>query len=235
MSQTMTIDDIWKLFQETNRMFQESKEKSDRDIEETRRILRESSAKAELDIEETRRILREYSAEADLRFKETDREFKEIALGFKETERVVKEVSRQIGQLGSRWGEFVEGLIAPACINLFTRRGIPVDEVFPRVRKKLGDQHMEIDLLVANTVAAVLVEVKSNLKVEDVRNHLERLNQFKSFFPRYADCTVYGAVAGIVIDADADQFAMNKGLFVIVQSGETVKLANDEHFTPKTW
>jgi len=94
---------------------------------------------------------------------------------------------------------------------------------------------MEIDLLVANTIAAVLVEVKSNLRVEDVRNHLDRLSKFKSFFPRYADCTVYGAVAGIVIDANADQFAINQGLFVIVQSGETVCIANDEHFVPKTW
>ncbi len=224
MRQTKTIDDIWKLFQETNRLFQESKEKSEKDFEETRRIMRENRAETERMFQETER-----------RFQETDREFKEVAQGFKETERVVKEVSRQIGQLGSRWGEFVEGLIAPACIDMFTKRGIPVDEVYPRIRKKLGGQHMEIDLLVANTVAAVLVEVKSNLKVEDVRNHLERLSQFKSFFPRYADCTIYGAVAGIVIDADADLFAMNKGLFVIAQSGETVDIANDPNFVPRTW
>ncbi|HIJ84798.1 MAG TPA: DUF3782 domain-containing protein [Magnetococcales bacterium] len=216
MTQAVTIDDIWKLFQETDRQFKET----DRQFKETNQQFKEIALRFR---------------ETDLKFQETDREFKEIALGFKETERVVKEVSRQIGQLGSRWGEFLEGLIAPACIDMFTKRGIPVDEVYPRVRKKRGSKHMEIDLLVANTVAAVLVEVKSNLKVEDVRNHMERLSQFKSFFPRYADCTVYGAVAGIVIDAEADQFAMNRGLFVIAQSGETVHIANDEHFVPKTW
>ncbi|MBF8273792.1 MAG: hypothetical protein HW380_2897 [Magnetococcales bacterium] len=216
MTQAVTIDDIWKLFQETDRQFKET----DRQFKETNQQFKEIALRFR---------------ETDLKFQETDREFKEIALGFKETERVVKEVSRQIGQLGSRWGEFVEGMIAPACIDMFTQRGIPVDEVYPRARKKLGGKHMEIDLLVANTVAAVLVEVKSNLKVEDVRDHMERLSQFKSFFPRYADCTIYGAVAGIVIDADADKFAMNRGLFVIAQSGETVHIANDEHFVPKTW
>jgi len=137
--------------------------------------------------------------------------------------------------LGGRWGEFVEGLIEPACIDMFTKRGIPVDDVFSRARRKRGGQTMEIDLLVANTVAAVLVEVKSNLRVEDVHNHLERLDQFKIFFPRYADCMAYGAVAGIVIDADADQFAINKGLFVIAQSGESVHIVNDENFVPKIW
>ncbi|MBF0159176.1 MAG: hypothetical protein HQL58_06590 [Magnetococcales bacterium] len=94
---------------------------------------------------------------------------------------------------------------------------------------------MEIDLLVANTVAAVLVEVKSHLKVEDVRDHLERLGRFKSFFPRYANCQVYGAVAGIVVDSDADRFAIHQGLFVIVQSEDAVRIANDKAFVPRTW
>ncbi|MBF0160270.1 MAG: hypothetical protein HQL58_12185 [Magnetococcales bacterium] len=52
---------------------------------------------------------------------------------------------------------------------------------------------------------------------------------------RYTNCTVYGAVAGIAIDASADQFAMNQGLFVIVQSGDTVQIANDGDFEPRTW
>ncbi|HIJ83398.1 MAG TPA: DUF3782 domain-containing protein, partial [Magnetococcales bacterium] len=248
MSQTITIDDIWRLFQETNRLFQESqqsqkesqqasqqesqreREQSRREWEQSRREweqsrreweqsirewdrrFQESKRKSDYDLEETRRFLRESSAETDRKFQETDRKFQETDRKFQETDRVVKEVSRQIGQLGGRWGEFVEGLVAPACIDMFTKRGIPVDEVFPRVKKTIGDQRVEIDLLVANTVAAILVEVKSNLKVEDVRTHLERLEKFKSFFPRYADCTVYGAVAGIVIDAEADRFAMNKGL-----------------------
>ncbi|MBF0124937.1 MAG: DUF3782 domain-containing protein, partial [Magnetococcales bacterium] len=107
--------------------------------------------------------------------------------------------------------------------------------VYSRVKKTVAGQNMEIDILVANTIDAVLVEVKSNLTVEDVRNHLERLKRFKSFFNRYADCKVYGAVAGIAIDAGADQFAINQGLFVIVQSGDSVQIANDKEFKPRTW
>ncbi|MEO5341637.1 MAG: hypothetical protein H7837_14170, partial [Magnetococcus sp. MYC-9] len=138
-------------------------------------------------------------------------------------------------RLGGRWGEFVEGLIAPSCIAMFAERGIQVDEVYPRVKKSIAGQEMEIDLLVANTVDVVLVEVKSHLTVEDVRHHLKKMEQFKGFFPRYAGCQAYGAVAGVVVDAQADQFAMNQGLFVIVQSGETVRLANDLAFKPRVW
>ncbi|MBF0127168.1 MAG: DUF3782 domain-containing protein, partial [Magnetococcales bacterium] len=43
---------------------------------------------------------------------------------------------------------------------------------------------------------------------------------------------VMGAVAGILMDHDAESFAMEHGLFVIVQSGENVKLANGPDFVP---
>ncbi|HIJ84483.1 MAG TPA: DUF3782 domain-containing protein, partial [Magnetococcales bacterium] len=62
-----------------------------------------------------------------------------------------------------------------------------------------------------------------------------RLQQFKEFFPRYADCRVIGAVAGIVTEDKAAQFARNQGLFVIVQSGEAVALANEPEFKPRMW
>ncbi|MBF8274899.1 MAG: DUF3782 protein [Magnetococcales bacterium] len=218
MPQELTLEDIWMLFRETSRLFQESKERSERDLEETRRILRESSA------------------ETDRRSQETDRKFQETDRKLQETGRIVKEVSRQIGQLGGRWGEFVEGLIAPACETLFLDRGIPVHRVYPRAKAKYpGNRHMEIDLLVVNTDAVVLVEVKSRLREENLREHLTRLAEFKEFFPEYANKRVMGAVAGIVMEENVKRFAMNEGLFVIVQSGETVTLANDIQFIPKTW
>ncbi|MBF0171930.1 MAG: DUF3782 domain-containing protein [Magnetococcales bacterium] len=211
----MTIDDIWKLFQETNRMFQESK-----------REWEQSKQKSEREWERSKQ-------EWDRRFQESkeksDRELEE-------TWRVVKDVSRQIGQLGSRWGEFVEEMVAPACETLFLDRGIPVHRVHQRVKAKYpGNRHMEIDLLVVNTDVVVLVEVKSELRVEDVREHLNRLAEFKGFFPEYADRRVMGAVAGMVVEEHVEGYAMNEGLFVIVQSGDAVKLANDKEFNPKTW
>ena len=210
MGAALTVDDIWKMFQETNRLFQESQERWEQRHREMERVMQADRA------------------ETASTFRETERQMQD-------TDRKIKQVSTQIGQLGGRWGEFVEGLIAPACIAMFTELGIQVDEIYPRVKKVIGGKMLEIDLLVANTVAAVLVEVKSQLQVEDVRNHLTRLADFKPFFPRYANCQVYGAVAGIVIESKADQFAIKQGLFVIEQSGETVRLANDREFKPNVW
>ncbi|MBF0176078.1 MAG: DUF3782 domain-containing protein [Magnetococcales bacterium] len=232
MSETVTVDDVWKAFLETDRRMQKLQEMQ----AETDRIMREMNAESDRIIRENSLAMREMNAETDRKMQETDRKMQETDRKMQETDRKIKQVTQQIGQLGGRLGEFVEGLVKPACIAMFRERGIPVDEVYSRVIRELGDQRVvEIDLLVADTVAAIPIEVKSHLKVEDVRHHLDRLDQFKSLFPRYASCQIYGAVAGIVIAAEADQFAMNQGLFVIVQSGETVKLANKPDFKPKIW
>ena len=223
MTQTVTFDDVWRMFQETDLKFQET----DRRMKETDLLIKENA----IQIKETGIQMKE----TDRKFQETDLLIKENAIQMKETDRQVEKVSKLVGNLGSRWGEFVEGLVAPSCIAMFTERGIPVDEVYLRAKKTVAGERMEIDILVANSIAAVLVEVKSRLQVEDVRTHLNRLEKFKTFFTRYATYQIYGAVAGIVIDAEADKFAMNRGLFVIVQSGETVKLANRQEFNPRIW
>ncbi|MEO5339212.1 MAG: hypothetical protein H7837_01650 [Magnetococcus sp. MYC-9] len=176
------------------------------------------------------------SAETDRKFQETDRQFKETDRQFKETDRRLQEVSTLVGNLSGRWGEFVEGLVAPACETLFAQRGIPVHKVSRQVKAKLsGGRHMEIDVLVVNTTAVVLVEVKSRLTTEHVREQLVNVAEFREFFSEYADKQVFGAVAGIVIDENADRFAMKQGLFVIEQAGDTVRIANEEAFVPRAW
>jgi len=183
-------------------------------------------------IKETDRQIKE----TDRQFKETDRQFKETDRQFKETDLKIEKVSTQIGNLSGRWGKFVEGLVSPSCETLFVERGIPVHKVSRQIKAKMpGGRHMEIDVFVVNTDAVALVEVKSTLTVEDVREHLTRLAEFKDFFPEYADKRVIGAVAGIVIEENADRFAINKGLFVIEQAGNSLRMANDENFVPRTW
>ncbi|MBF0627370.1 MAG: DUF3782 domain-containing protein [Magnetococcales bacterium] len=205
MSEQATLEDVWKAFLETDRKMQET----DRKMRETDHELRELFA-------ETARQMRESSAATD---------------------RKIKEVSLQVGNLGSRWGEFVEGIVAPACETLFAERGIPVHRVSQRVKLKNrdGSHRMEIDLQVDNTDAVLLVEVKSRLTLEDVRNHLHRIEAFREHYAEGRYARVMGAVAGILIDSEVDRFAMNQGLFVIVQSGESVRIANGLDFAPRIW
>jgi predicted AAA+ superfamily ATPase len=171
-------------------------------------------------------------AETDRKFQETDRKFQETE---KELNTLFSKTDAKINALTGKWGRFVEGLIAPAVQRLFHAWNIEVDRVYQRVRAYKNGDGLEVDILAVNGEYAVLIEAKSTLGVEDVRDHLARLQKFKAFFPEYADRKVIGAVAGIVIDEDADTFAYRQGLFVIAQSGEVVTILNDAQFRPKQW
>jgi hypothetical protein len=173
--------------------------------------------------------------ETDGKFKETDGKFKETDRKFKETDRKFKETDQAIRSLTGKWGRFVEGLIVPAVKQLFEARDVEVEKVYQRVKAHKNGKEMEVDILAIDEAYAILIEAKSTLSVEDVKEHLDRLANFKMFFPEYDKKKIIGAVAGIVIDEGADRYAYHQGLFVIAQSGKTVKILNDKKFRPKTW
>ena len=166
--------------------------------------------------------------ETDLQMKETDRRMQE-------TDRKLKEVTKAIGRLGNRLGEFVEEMVRPAVVRLFQQRGIAVHQVFRGAYAERDGDAMEIDLLVVNRVDVVLVEVKSELKADDVKEHIARLERFKKLFPQYAGFRVMGAVAGMVVAEETVRFAYRQGLFVLAQSGDTVTIRNDADFQPVVW
>ena len=170
--------------------------------------------------------------ETDRQLKETDRQLKEQA---QKTDREIRQVNREIGNLGGKWGRFVENLVAPACETIFLKRGIPVHQVSQRVKKRLEEQTLEIDVLVTNENHVLVVEVKSSLGVQDVKALSADLSLFRQFFPEYAHKELYGAVAGIEIEEGADKYAYRQGLFVLAQAGETVAILNNDDFQPKSW
>jgi hypothetical protein len=152
-----------------------------------------------------------------------------------ETDRKIREVNKQIGDLGGKWGRFVENMVAPACETLFMQREIPVHQVSQRVKKRLNGQTLEIDILVTNENHILVVEVKSSLGVNNVKQLVEDLNQFRQFFPEYSQKQLYGAVAVIEVEEGADKYAYRQGLFVLAQAGEAVSILNNSDFQPKSW
>ena len=192
-----------------------------------------STAKEE--IWEILRKLASNSEETDRHMQETDRRMQETDRRMQETDRKLKEVTTAIGRLGNRLGEFVEEMVRPAVVRLFQERGIAVHQVFRGAYAERDNDAMEIDLLVVNSLDAVLVEVKSELKVDDVKEHVGRLERFKKLFPQYSGFKVMGAVAGMVVSDDAARFAYRQGLFVLAQSGGTVAIRNSAAFQPGVW
>ena len=181
--------------------------------------------------------------ETDLKFKETDRLMKEqsketdrlMKEQSKSTEKEIKKVTKAIGRLGGRMGDFIEEMVKPAAVRLFQDRGIEVHEIHRGVTAyKDGDQ-FEIDLLVINEIEMVVIECKSRLSTDDVDDHLTRLSQIKKLMPKYRDMNIMGAVAAMVLPDNVARYAYRQGLFVLAQSGDTVIIRNDINFKPAIW
>ncbi|CAK0771680.1 DUF3782 domain-containing protein [Gammaproteobacteria bacterium] len=251
-----TLDDVWQLFHETARRFQETDRKfqetdrkfqdtdrkfqdTDRKFQDTDRKFQETDRKfqdTDRKFQDTDRILKERSVETDRFLKErsaeTDRILRERSTEF---DRRMKELSKRLGDIGNRLGEFVEHMVEPTVVKLFQAEGVEVHEVHSGVCVERNGEGIEIDLLVVNDGAVVAVECKSKLTREHVDAHALRMEKLKRMLPAYRHHQAFGAVAGMVVSADIAQYAEQQGFYVLAQSGESIEVRNHVNFRAKAW
>lgn len=179
-------------------------------------------------------------------FRESEQQRKEYQQAFEERHRIVEQemealrkaieqTNKQVGGLTSRWGEFVENMIKPAAARLFKEQGIDVHYTAMRVKGDSDRGSMEIDILVENTNEIVVIEVKSHLEIGNVKRFLKVLGRFKEAFPKYQNHKLYGAVAGIKIDEQANEYATQEGLYLIEPAGDSVIIANSQNLKRRVW
>ena len=188
--------------------------------------------------EEIWAILREVAQsqkETDLKMKETDRKMQETDRKMQETDQKIKQMTASIGRLGNKLGDFVEEMVRPAAVRLFREQGIDVHEVHRGVSSKRNGEGIEVDLLVVNDNDVVAIECKSTLSIDDVNEHVIRLEKLKRLLPRFADSRVMGAVTGMVIPDNVAAYAYKQGFYVIAQSGDHLLIRNGENFSPRVW
>ncbi|MDR1618865.1 MAG: hypothetical protein LBS06_07460 [Treponema sp.] len=213
----LTFEKVWAMFQETDRRMRESRVETDRRLEDTDRRL-----------EEMGRFFRESRVEMDRFFRESRME----------TDRQFRETDRKIGKLGGRLGELVEHLVAPNILEKFNDMGfcfgkIGLDVIF----KDAGLSPVaEVDILLENGDAALAVEVKSKLTIDDIQEHVDRMEKLRRYADGHGDRRrLIGAVAGAIIPAGVKPFALKNGFYVLEQTGDTVCIDVPEGFKPKEW
>jgi exonuclease VII large subunit len=189
----LDFDKVWATIQETAQRIRESGEETHRKFQETAQRIRESNEETNRKFQETDQRIRESSQriresneETDRKFQETDRRIRESS---EKTDRLIekltKETNKQIGDLGGRFGELAEHLIAPGILKKFNTLGYGFTKCSPNVMIEDDSLNLalEIDLFLENGDCAVAVEVKANLKTGHVENHMNRMEKLR----RYAD------------------------------------------------
>ena len=168
--------------------------------------------------------------------KETARQMEETDRKMKETARQMEEYNKRFGEFTNRFGEVVEYMIAPNLREKFWEMGLEFNQANPNaVFSEKKNILFEVDVLLQNGDKAMLVEVKTKLTTEDVKEHIERLEKMRAYADLHGDKRAFlGAVAGVVMTDNVKKYALDQGFYVIEPSGETFNIT-PPNGKPKEW
>ena len=161
---------------------------------------------------------------------------------FGETDRKITENDKRVGGLGRNFGRLVEHLVGPGIVKRFGEQGYRFDGI-KNQRYKLfdeeGDTETEIDLLLENEDTVIAVEIKSRPDKEEeyLGRHLTRLEIMRAHGEEegWEGKRILGAIAGAIFEVPVRKATLKAGLFVIEQSGETMKMDLPAGFVPREW
>jgi len=193
-----------------------------------------------VEIEEIKQLLKELiisQKETDLKFRDTDAKFRDTDTKFKETDAKFKETDKRIKSafelFEGQWGKLMESLVEGDLIRLLREKGIDVHETSMRRKGSQEGKNFEFDIIAHNGNEIVIVEVKTTLKTQDVKNFIDKLKNAKIWMHEYRDYTIYGAMAFLKADSGSETYAQNEKLFVIRATGNSACIINETGFVPR--
>ncbi|MDR1622431.1 MAG: hypothetical protein LBS00_08665 [Synergistaceae bacterium] len=132
----------------------------------------------------------------------------------------------------------VEHLVAPNLVEkfnalgfVFTKYGLDI-----AISDKTRKLATEIDVFLENGDCAIAVEVKAQPKIDDIKEHVERMETLRRYADAHQDARkFYGAVAGAVVHDNVKEYALKTGFYVISQSGDTMNIDVPKDFGARVW
>ena len=172
---------------------------------------------------------------------EDDRKRQETDSKMQGTDRYLKKLSRQMGHLHNSFGKMAEHLVAPGIAKRFNELGFNFDIMAREgvTISESGKTKTQIDLLLENGDYIIAVEVKIKVQADskhnDIDHHIRRLEILRDFRAkhRYENKKILGAIASVIFDDQAKEAALQAGLYVLVQSGDTIQMGIPEGFVPR--
>jgi hypothetical protein len=192
-----------------------------------------------------------YMQETQKQFRENQKQFKEIQQEFRvmqqeissQTAKVQQEISnlsKNVGGLNNSIGKITEAMFAPEISEKFNKLGYNFSLSTTSRNKEFTENKQiiaEADIFLENGSVAIIIEIKTEITTTHIDEHIERINIIKEHMNKRNDNrSLLGAVAGTIINNDTIKYAQKNGLFVLVQSGESVKIVDiPEGFKPGIW
>ncbi|MDR2705672.1 MAG: hypothetical protein LBC02_07830 [Planctomycetaceae bacterium] len=225
-----SISEFLKYRQENEKIRQES-EKTRQENEK----IRQENEKA---LNERFKEVEAQFADTDARIKETAAQMKETDALIKKTDKQIAKTDKQIGKLSNRFGDLAEHLVAPRIADRFNELGYHFENEFPGGLKIKNDQNQviaQIDILLENDESIAAVEVKVCPEHDDIQEHIRRIEVFQNYRETkgFKHKTIIGGIAGAIFPQNIKNEVIKAGLYVITQSGDTMKIEVPKDFKPR--
>jgi hypothetical protein len=156
-----------------------------------------------------------------------ERGFAELQKAHRETEKALKETQRIVGDLGNRFGDIAEKMLVPGLVDKFEQFGFTFEELSHNIKWKNRDHDlsMELDALLENGMQAMVVEVKAKLDKADIDEQIGRMEKVRRYADLHGDARqFFCAMAALSASDRTIDYALSKGFYLIMPSGEDVKV-----------
>jgi hypothetical protein len=160
----------------------------------------------------------------------TDKQISELREQQAETTKLVKALTYNVDGIGKSNGDMAEETIYNILERDKTFAGIKFYKINRNVVGSDIDTgyNAEFDIIMLNGDTITLMETKYKVKKNDVNQLAKtKLNDFRTFFPKYKDYKIILGVAGMSFDKSALEVAKEKGIGVMKVVGSKAEYYTD--------
>ncbi|MCL2232051.1 MAG: cell envelope integrity protein TolA [Treponema sp.] len=244
------IEEIWAILRETAEQqkqwqkewrleWEERQKKAEEEIKRRQVEAEKRRAEAEEEAKKRQAEAEKRQAEAEKRQAEAEKEAERRKKEWEKTERVVRRTNKQLSDLYRRFGKLAEHRVAPSIQKRFNELGYHFNELRSggiRIFDEQGKTKTEIALSLENGETIMALEVKTKPAIKDVEHHIRRLEILRDHRRGLNDRrTIQGAIAGAIFGPEEKKAVVEAGLYVVEQSGDTMRIDVPDGFVPREW
>jgi hypothetical protein len=177
--------------------------------------------------------------ETDKKFQETKEQIEATGRQIAATDRQMRETDKKVGELTNRFGDMVEHMVVPNLLAKFKTLDFTFEVAHKNteIKDEKNKIFVEVDVFLENGDKVMIVEIKAKAAARDVDDHVARMEKLRKYADLHKDTRKYlGAIAGVVTSDSVKNYALKKGFFVIVPSGDAFNIIKPEgKYHVKEW
>jgi hypothetical protein len=134
-------------------------------------------------------------------------------------------LEKELNDIGFSNGDAAENYFYNSLEDDIRLGNVKFDTMTKNIKLKKHRLEDEYDLFLENGDAVGVIEVKYKVQKSHIESLLEKkAENFRILFPDYKNYKLYIGIAGLSIDTETEQYAIENGLVVLKQKGDIMQV-----------